>query len=189
VHPRSRAGAALLALTLTGGLAACGDDDADAASDSTDATTSTTSATPPVVEVTAVDYAFEGVPETLPAGGRLWLTNVSEVELHELIAFMVPADEERSPEELAALPEAELEGLFTGPPAAVLLAPPNDGAQINAVGDGTLTEPGRYVLFCAIPLGADPDAFLNAPPSDGPPEVEGGPPHFTEGMVGEITVD
>ncbi|MGK2947253.1 MAG: hypothetical protein ACSLFP_01650 [Acidimicrobiales bacterium] len=140
--------------------------------------------------MTAIDYGFEGLPETLPAGGRLTLTNESTVELHELIAVIMPAGEERSPEELVALPEGELDALFTGPPAAVLLAPPGDGAQqIDALGDGTLAEPGRYLVLCAIPLGADPDAYLNAPPSEGPPDVEGGPPHFMEGMVGEVTVE
>jgi hypothetical protein len=92
-------------------------------------------------------------------------------------------------EEIAALPEAELEGLFSGEPAAVLLAPPGGGDQIEAVGDGTFTELGRYLVFCAIPTGADPDAYLNAPPGDGPPEVEGGPPHFTQGMYGEFRVE
>ena len=71
----------------------------------------------------------------------------------------------------------------------VLLAPPSGGEMIPAVGDGTLTEPGRYAVFCAIPIGADPEEYMNAPPGDGPPEVEGGAPHFTEGMYGEISVE
>jgi hypothetical protein len=178
-----------LALTLAGGLAACGDDDDTAAADGASTTTTVEAAAPTAAEVTAVDYAFEGLPETLAAGGALTLTNSSTAELHELVAFRLPDDEERSVEELVALPEAELESLFTGEPATVLLAPPGGGAQIEAVGDGTFAEPGRYVVFCAIPTGADPDAYLNAPPGDGPPDVPGGPPHFLAGMYGGFTVE
>jgi hypothetical protein len=63
--------------------------------------------------------------------------------------------------------------------------------MIPAVGDGTLSEPGRYGVFCAIPVGADPDEYLDAAATSqgGPPEVEGGPPHFTQGMYGELTVE
>jgi hypothetical protein len=58
------------------------------------------------------------------------------------------------------------------------------------VGDGKLTEKGRYAVICAIPTGADPQAYLAAAsgPSDGPPNVPGGPPHLVQGMFGEITV-
>jgi hypothetical protein len=76
-----------------------------------------------------------------------------------------------------------------GEPAMVILAPPGGGDTIPAVGDGTITEPGRYAIICSIPQGADPDAYLNAPPSDGPPQVDGGPPHFTLGMYAELEVD
>jgi hypothetical protein len=58
------------------------------------------------------------------------------------------------------------------------------------LGDGTLHEPGRYVVLCGIPLGADPQAYLDAAQtSDGPPDVPGGPPHFTAGMFAELVVE
>jgi hypothetical protein len=42
---------------------------------------------------------------------------------------------------------------------------------------------------CAIPTGADPQEYLEqAATSDGPPEVDGGPPHFVNGMVDELLV-
>ena len=54
--------------------------------------------------------------------------------------------------------------MFSGEPAMVLVAGPGeDGMAV--VGDGTVTEPGRYVVACAIPIGADP-AEIMAPPSD-----------------------
>jgi hypothetical protein len=183
-----RVGTGLLALTMSAGLAACGDDDT-AEADAPSTTTTTEAAAPTEAEVTAVDYAFEGLPEALAAGGTLSLTNSSIAELHELVAFRLPDDEKRSVEELVGLPEEELGALFAGEPAMVLLAPPGGGEQIEAVGDGTLSEPGRYAVFCAIPTGADPDAYLNAPPGDGPPDVPGGPPHFLAGMYGDLTVE
>ena len=59
-----------------------------------------------------------------------------------------------------------------------------------ALGDGTLQEPGRYVVLCGIPIGADPQAYLEAAQtSDGPPDVPGGPPHMTAGMYAELIVE
>ena len=72
----------------------------------------------------------------------------------------------------------------------MLLAPPFGAEMIPAVGDGTIRDAGRYVLFCAIPVGADPQEYLDAAAtSRGPPQVEGGPPHFTQGMYAELTVE
>ncbi|HWI03995.1 MAG TPA: hypothetical protein VNT52_09245, partial [Acidimicrobiales bacterium] len=91
--------------------------------------------------------------------------------------------------DLVKLSEAEQEAIFgSSEPAMVLLAPPGGGEMIKAVGDGTLREKGRYAVVCFIPTGADPQAYLNAPPSNGPPNVPGGPPHAVQGMYGEITV-
>jgi hypothetical protein len=89
-----------------------------------------------------------------------------------------------------ALPEAELGAIIgAAEPATVLLAEPG-GEQIPAVGDGTLTEPGRYLILCAIPTGVDPAVYLKAAAESagGPPQVEGGPPHFVNGMFAEVTV-
>lgn len=139
--------------------------------------------------VTATDYAFENLPKSVSAGTTLKLKNSSAKELHEMVVFRIPDGERRSVQELVKLPEPEQEVIFGGgKPAMVLLAPPGGGEMIKAVGDGKLTERGRYAVVCYIPVGADPVAYLNAPPSDGPPQVAGGPPHVTRGMFGEITV-
>ena len=71
---------------------------------------------------------------------------------------------------------------------AVLLTAPG-GEQIAAVGDGTLAEPGRYLIMCAIPTGADAEEYLAAAAtSDGPTQVEGGAPHFAHGMFAALIV-
>ncbi len=181
-----------LLLTAAVVLPACGSDSDTAAtkSDKTTTTvmkaeqTSTTVARDGTITVTAIDFDYENLPETVPAGTKLKLVNDSEEELHELVAFRLPDDEKRSADELIELPEAELEAVFGGPPATVLLAKPG-GPQIDAVGDGTLTEPGRYLVACSIPVGADPDEMLE---SEGPPPA-GGTPHFHKGMYAEVTVE
>ena len=117
-----------------------------------------------VVEVELVDFAFEGLPDSVAAGTRLTVTNSSEVELHKLSALPIPDDEDRPVEELIALPGAELAAILRVRPATVLAAGPG-GPQVDEVGDGTLSEPGRYVIICAIPLGLDPDEYLDAVPS------------------------
>jgi hypothetical protein len=178
-------------LVLAGGLvfAACGDN-ADDPGDASPTTGAPVSGDPPAepdgetIAVTAVDYRFEGLPATANVGDKLVLTNESERELHELVAIRLPDGETRSSAELVALPQEEQEALSSGPPAAVLLVPPGGAPQIDALGDGTLSEPGRYLLICAIPTGADPQAYLKAAQTsgDGPPDVPGGPPHLTQGM-------
>lgn len=177
---------------LAAGLvfAACGDN-ADDPGDASPTTGAPVSGDPAVdtpaepdgetIAVTAVDYRFEGLPATANVGDKLVLTNESERELHELVAIRLPDGETRSSAELVALPQEEQEALSSGPPAAVLLVPPGGAPQIDALGDGTLSEPGRYLLICAIPTGADPQAYLESAQTsgDGPPDVPVGPPHFT----------
>ena len=200
-----RALAAVLAASLALGVAACGDDDGTDTDTAADETTTTTAA--PAEETTttvapddeaaagdvaviAEDYRFVGVDAPIAAGSRLTLTNASDVELHELVAFRLPDDEARSADELIALGEDGLNAIFQGPPAAVLVAPPaSDGFAV--LGDGTLTEPGRYLVLCSIPTGADPAAYLAAAQASngGPVEVPGGPPHLTLGMYGTVEVE
>lgn len=141
------------------------------------------------VEIAAVDYAYEGIPDTVAAGTELVLTNESSMEVHELVAIRLPDDETRSVAELVQLPPEEMAAFFPGV-ATVLVAAPGEEA-IAVEGDGTLTEPGRYAIICVIPTGADPQEYLEAAAASegGPPEVAGGPPHIMNGMFGEITVE
>jgi uncharacterized cupredoxin-like copper-binding protein len=140
--------------------------------------------------VTAADYSFQNLPKSVDAGTTLTLKNSSTKEVHEMIVIRLKDDEKRPVSQLVTLPEAEGEQAFAGEPAMVLIAPPNGAEVIKALGTGKLTEKGRYAVICAIPVGADPAAYLAAAQSatDGPPNVAGGPPHLTQGMFGEITV-
>ena len=183
--------AALIPLAVSGALlVACSDDeDADTVAEgTTDA--AATEVMPETIEVTTVDYGYEGLPESVAVGTMLTLNNTSAVELHEIVAILLPEGEERPVDVLLALPEEELMALMgSAEPALVALAAPGSDETIYAVGDGALTQTGRYAIVCFIPTGADPAAYLNAPPGDGPPQVEGGPPHFVAGMWTELTVE
>jgi hypothetical protein len=142
------------------------------------------------VTIGLVDYAFDDVPAQVEAGTTLTIDNRSDQELHELVAVRLPDAEERTAEELVQLPPEELGRLFAGV-ALVQLQAPGSNEVVTAVGDGTLTDPGRYLLVCMIPTGADPDAYLTAAAEteEGPPQgVAGGPPHLVNGMWAELDV-
>lgn len=208
VRAARRSAGALVTLLAVAGLAACGSDGSDAGDappSTAPATAAPTSPAPTpapstehphdtgsidhaMVTIGAVDYAFEDVPAEIEAGTQLSLTNTSTEELHELVAMRLPDEERRSAAELLTLPEEQLGAMFGNEPATVLIAPP--GAEgMAVVGDGVLTEPGRYILLCGIPIGADPQEYMAAAQSgDGPPQVQGGPPHFATGMFAEIVV-
>ena len=139
--------------------------------------------------VQAVDYGFEGLTERVAVGTTLALENESTVEIHELVAIRLPDDEERPVEELVQLPPAEFAAFFPLVETVVIAPPGEDGFVVE--GTGTLTQPGRYAVICAIPTGADPDEYLAAAAEaeGGPPNVAGGPPHLAMGMYGELVVE
>lgn len=189
----------LLVLGLGLVAAGCGDDDDDAAADaasSQDSEASNADNLAPeadgaaaTTDVVAVDYHFENLPESIGAGTELTLHNDSSGEVHELVAMAIPETETRSVDELVALPEAELVAAVPGEPALVMVAPPGEDA-FTPVGDGTL-DAGRYLVLCFIPTGADPGEYMQAAQeaTEGPPQVAGGPPHFTAGMYAELVVE
>lgn len=195
---RAPSGALILALAFAG--AACGDDDDSSGSGSPSPAEETTTTAGdggeasggedgPVVEVRAVDYAFEAMPETVAAGTRFSLVNEGS-EPHEFVAVRIPDEETRPVVELLALPEEQLFGeVFGGEPepAVVILAATGTTDQPGVVvGDGTITEPGRYAVVCFLPVGATDDVL--DPEAEGPPESDA-PPHASQGMFAELVVE
>jgi plastocyanin len=151
------------------------------------------------VEVSGVDYAFEGLPTSLPAGTSLTFTN-DGVEVHEMIVVKIN-DEDATLEELQALPEEEAAELaeFKG----FLFSFPGTSAD----GSIAVDAPGRYVAFCQIHQGSDPAAFeaLGIDVSTFDPEtvdrstlsaevqellatIDASPTHEELGMIQEFTV-
>lgn len=119
------------------------------------------------VDVSAVDYAFEGVPGSIPAGTVVFdLTNASEAEGHEMIVFSKADGVDLTFQEILELPEEESESLVEFATAA-FAAPGESSTALAGL------EPGQYGMVCFIPVGGGED----------------GPPHFTEGMFQEFTVE
>jgi len=197
MHPSKRF-AHLAVLAVAGAvavsLAACGDDDADTAATLPAATSSvsdtTAHANHQTVVVDGVDYGFENLPVEVPAGTPLAFRNTSDTEFHEMVVMRIPDGETRSVGQLAALPPAESDAIFAGAmPALVSVAAP--GEEGTAVlGDGTITEPGRYAVVCFIPVGADPAVVAEAMHSESstPPDLGDGAPHISQGMYAELIV-
>jgi uncharacterized cupredoxin-like copper-binding protein len=116
------------------------------------------------VDVTAVEYAFEGVPETVPAGTTgFTLTNDGD-EAHEMVIFRITDGVTGPIEDLFAASEEEIEQNVTFAGAA-LADPGQSGTSFVEL------EPGRYGAICFVPTGG-----------------EDGPPHFTQGMTAEFEV-
>jgi plastocyanin len=207
----SRARRRLAPLALAGVAAltfvACGGDDDDAASDTTTAAVATTDApaptdapattTPhsahgdqPTIAVDGIDYGYENLPAEIAAGTTLTFTNTSEAEFHEMVVIRIPDEETRPVSELALLPQEESDAIFANSmPALVSVAAPGEEGM-PVVGDGVISEPGRYAVVCFIPIGADPQAILDSmqTESSSPPDLGDGPPHITAGMYAELTV-
>ncbi len=143
------------------------------------------------VNVTGQDYSFEGVPEVVASGAELTFTNSSGVEVHEMVVMKVADLETRTIEELLELPEEESDTLVEFQGVLVAL-PGEEGANPEGPGSSiTVTEPGRYVIVCFIPQGADPEVVAEAMAGggEGPPDMGDGTPHALIGMVAEFQVE
>ena len=128
--------------------------------------------------ITGRDYVYEGIPDVVRAGDTIAFVNASLEEAHELVVFPIAADETRPVEELWD----ELDP--TGEPVLVSVAGPSQDGQLY-VGDGTITDPGRYLAICFLPVGGDPELIFE---QEGPVESDA-PPHASVGMVAEIVVE
>jgi uncharacterized cupredoxin-like copper-binding protein len=123
------------------------------------------------LEVSAIDYAFEGMPAEVDAGMvAVDLTNKGK-EMHEMVVFRKNDDAGKSFDEIFGMDEADAQKLLTTK-GATFAAP---GESSTALLD--LSEPGDYIALCFIPVGSTPDH----------PEAAG-PPHFTKGMKMPFTV-
>ena len=131
------------------------------------------------LDVTGVEYAFEGVPHTVSTGRvGLRFTNDGD-EPHEFIVFRKNDGVTESFDEILELPEGQSEERMTFVGATFA-----DPGQSNAT--VFEAEAGEYIALCFIPVGAT----VEGPPEEGePPPEEGGPPHWVEGMRSEFTVD
>lgn len=125
------------------------------------------------VEVTAVDFAFETDVESLEAGQVAFDFSNEGAEFHELALLRINDDTTETIEELLELPEEEAMAKTTF--MGISFAAPGESSTMYAD-----LEEGRYVMICFIPQGS---TSLEAA------ETADGPPHFTQGMLTEFTVE
>jgi len=152
---------------------------------------------PPVVAVHAVDYAYQGVPQTLPTGEvRFSFTNDSKNEAHQMELFRINDGVNESFDQILAEDDAQQkkeqqqnqpngQGGQQGaqnPPAnqspppppkmtffADTGAGPGEAARMDLIGK---LPPGRYGMVCFLPV--------NGNDANGP--------HYKKGMKAEFTV-
>lgn len=121
------------------------------------------------VTVTATDYAFAGA-EPMAEGGVFAVEFVNDgAEMHEFNLVRLAEDEDRPLQEIISSgEEPELTDI------AHAFACPGDKMTVNA----DVSEPGRYVAVCFVPVGSTPDST----------EEPEGPPHAAQGMTFEFEV-
>ncbi len=136
----------------------------------------------PVVEVTAVDFAFGFDREALTSGEfALNFDNIG-TQPHEMALFRVPTDATvaEAGAALAGVDGSSYEGVPSGYEVVdhLAYAEPGDSASF------TFAEPlsaGHYVFVCYIPVGGfDLET--------GEPVVPGAEPHIARGMIADFTV-
>jgi hypothetical protein len=95
--------------------------------------------------VTATDYAFSGIPATMPAGTyALRFRNDAPREMHELVIVRFKPGITTSVKDLVAMPQSRAEKQVTFVTATD--AAPGDATDLLFV-----AEPGRYAAFCFVP--------------------------------------
>ena len=128
-----------------------------------------------VIDVTATDHAFEGIPADVPAGKTLVQITNDGAEYHEVVLERVKQGETRSLDEIVALPQ-QAEGDLLEYVGSALAAP--------GTGSWTVVElsPGRHAALCFIPTGATSPEAATGPIDDTTPV------HAAEGMTAEVQV-
>jgi len=119
--------------------------------------------------VTAIDYEYQGVPATLPAGvTKIKMTNAAPKEDHMMaMVKLTAAGEAMDLDKLLAMPQKKQGKYFDFSSAAFMEAKPG-GVGYSPI---NLT-PGKYAYMCFFPEGGK----------------KHGKPHFLLGMAGTVTV-
>jgi hypothetical protein len=123
------------------------------------------------LDAVAVDYSYQGIPATLPAGTTVvTLDNQSAAgEFHELTIARINDGVTDTPEQILGMSEADA--------SARVVLTASASAEVGEIGGATIDlVPGRYLYACFVAMG-----------STGAQEGTG-EPHYSAGMFGEFTV-
>jgi hypothetical protein len=129
-----------------------------------------------VIDVIGLEYRYEGVPATAAVGTEFRLQNDGQ-EVHEIVLIRRNPDVTMSFEELLLLPEDEAMR-FVSVRGVVIARPGETSEDVVAA-----SEPGDYLMICFVPTGMT--ELPEGPDASIPP----GPPHFTLGMLQELSVE
>ena len=173
------AGILLIAAACTGGPA-----DVTTTTEPADVTTSQ----PGLIEITGIAFGYLGIPSTVPLGTRLEFVNGSEEEFHELVVFRLSGDDTRAVEDIMLLPADELINQ-AGALVGVAFALPGESAYEYQPALLVLDQPGRYIFFCTVPEGADPEEVRRQVETGRPSQIDLTPAHYQLGMFAEIVVE
>jgi len=117
------------------------------------------------VDVTGLEYEFQGIPKTIPAGPVAFTLTNEGAEVHELILFRIRGD--KTIKEILELPERQQEKQVRVVEAVSTPQGETDAIFVDL-------KPGRYGAICFVPVGTtDPSAE---------PEDEDVESHAEEGM-------
>jgi hypothetical protein len=123
------------------------------------------------VQVTGIEYEFQGLPKTLPAGKTAIQLTDAGAELHMLDLFRIKTKD--SLKKLLALPQKEVAKKVQD----------LGSADVTTLGGTAYVfadlKPGRYGAACFFPVGATSLAALQSAK---------GAPHWKEGMYQEVKV-
>jgi len=119
--------------------------------------------------VTAIDYEYQGIPATLPAGvTKFKLTNAAPKEGHMIAIVKVQPGNESTPiDKILALPNKKQNQVLDFSDAGFAEAEPGDSGYFPM----NLTS-GKYIYACFFPEGGK----------------KNGAPHYKLGMEGSFTV-
>lgn len=118
------------------------------------------------VDVTGTEYAFQGVPSTLPAGATSFELANRGNEAHEIVVLRIKDGVTESFEQLLKLPEEQAQQKVEVRGTSGRVPPGQPGYVVADL------NPGRYGVACFLPVG----------------EGQEGPPHTTRGMFAAFTV-
>jgi hypothetical protein len=126
------------------------------------------------VDVTGIEYEFQGLPKTLPAGNVAIKFTDTGAEIHELQIFRVKSKD--SVKKIIGLSEKEQRKKIEE--AGIVFATP--GQTFYNIVD--LSKPGRYGVVCHLPVGSTSEQAAEEA------EKKHAKSHAQEGMYATITV-
>lgn len=193
-----RPAAVLVAIALAGGLAACGKDKKDEATTASTTATTAKANGADAVDISMKEYAYT-ISGDLKPGGTIRLSNdgtqfhmmgLAKLKNGKTIGDVTALLAEQGQEPTTTAPAAGATTTTEAPTTTVATSgptttEPDPFAEIaDQVGaPGTIMGPGQKAEITVPSLAEGTYAMICFLPTEG-----GGPPHFAQGMVGQLTV-